>query len=322
MNFGQIKGQQQAIDFLKASLKNNRLAHCYLFIGPDGIGKKTTAFALAQYLNCKNPLGSIDSCDTCASCFKISQREHVDVSVIEPDGTSIKLKQVEDVSRNAFLRSYEGGFKVIIFDQAHLLTNEAANALLKTLEEPAEKTVFILITENPSLLPQTILSRAQSIHFRPLSASIIADLLTAQGYTDCAKIAPFANGSLTKAIALLNDAQVFAFRKYCGDFLADLCNTDAADIILWCASFDKDRQKALSFIAFAQAWYHDLLLYALNQENMIVNTDFADRFRVYSLESLSYIIKLLHTAEEHLNQNVSPRLVLEVLLLHIQEMFL
>ena len=114
MSFRQIKGQEQAISLLKSALKHHRLAHCYLFCGPSGVGKKTTALALAQYLNCTAPTAEIDACENCASCYKIAHHEHADVITIAPEGTSIKLKQVEAMIRQAALRSYEGGYQVIL----------------------------------------------------------------------------------------------------------------------------------------------------------------------------------------------------------------
>jgi DNA polymerase-3 subunit delta' len=173
------------------------------------VGKRKTAVALAQALNCTDPhitTGSpqlVDACGVCAACARIARGVHPDVLVVEPgDNGSIKIDQVRDIIDRAAYKPFEGRRRVVIVDGADALMPPAQNALLKTLEEPPPSSVFILVTPRPDVLLPTVRSRCPQLRFRPLSADEIASVLMAHGRreSDARAVAATADGSLSHAI--------------------------------------------------------------------------------------------------------------------------
>jgi len=163
----QIIGHDWAVTFLQQSLATGRVAHAYLFTGPPQIGKRTLARGLAQALNCT---GTQPPCGQCQSCQKVSKGTHPDVRIIEGEGAggSIKIDQVRAVKREAMLSSYEGRFRVYILRHVDMASLEAANSLLKILEEPPEHVVLVLTAVQPESLPATVVSRCQRLDLRPV----------------------------------------------------------------------------------------------------------------------------------------------------------
>lgn len=174
MPFDHIKGQDKVIKQLKGFLKHSRLASSFLFLGPEGVGKKLTAITLAKAKNCLN--NNFDSCDGCASCLKIDKLIHPDIHFIA-EAADTKIDDIRALKRMAGLVPYEANSKVFIIDNAHTMTPEAAGALLKILEEPTQKTMIILISHKPALLLKTIISRCQVIKFSPLPRDILKGIL-------------------------------------------------------------------------------------------------------------------------------------------------
>jgi len=157
---------------LEGAHRRGRLASTYLFAGENGIGKRMTALAFAARLNCTDPVDAgviVDACGMCASCVKFEAGTHPDLIIIEPDGAQIKVEQIRQVEEALSYRSFEGGYKVVLVDNAEAMNPAASNAFLKTLEEPAPGCLIILITSMPDRLLPTIRSRCSRINFKPLS---------------------------------------------------------------------------------------------------------------------------------------------------------
>ncbi|MEK7698516.1 MAG: DNA polymerase III subunit delta' [Nitrospirota bacterium] len=194
-----IIGQERAIEILRGCIKRNRVAHAYIFAGDEGIGKKLTAINFAKALNCQNNRNAssvlrnelknnthhasrithheIDCCDGCSSCIKINKSIHPDFFFIAPENGEIKVDVIRELQESISYKAFEGGWKVIIIDEAETLNQSAANAFLKTLEEPPEQTILILISSMSGLIPKTILSRCQRVNFSPLPFDKIGKLL-------------------------------------------------------------------------------------------------------------------------------------------------
>jgi DNA polymerase III gamma/tau subunit len=148
---------------LFGAVANKRVANAYLFIGPDEGAMRATAQAFASLLNCEKP--KEDSCGNCGPCGKIERGIHPDVLTISPEGASTKISQIRDLISYTRFGPSEGAFKVCIIDDAASMTGEAANSFLKTLEEPAQNIVFLLLAASDVGIPQTVLSRCQKIVF-------------------------------------------------------------------------------------------------------------------------------------------------------------
>ncbi|OIO73883.1 MAG: DNA polymerase III subunit delta' [Elusimicrobia bacterium CG1_02_37_114] len=210
--FKNILGQQKAVLSLQAQLRTNRIAQAYLFAGPEGVGRKKTAIEVAKALNCRNK-EQIEPCDECPSCRKIDKNIHPDVHLIDfawqaglleekpEQQTQIKIDVIREIQREISLKRFEGNYKVFIIDQAEKMSQSAMNCLLKTLEEPPENSLLILVTTSQDMLTQTIISRCQIIKFNRLMDSIIHKILTEKFNlsTNLDRITKFANGSVAKA---------------------------------------------------------------------------------------------------------------------------
>lgn len=173
MPFADIIGHERAKSMLRASSLNDRIAHAYLFHGEDGIGKRLTAFRFVQSLNCEAASGAEgpEACGACRSCRQIDARSFPDLLVIEPDRDrvvpQIKIEQIREVEHHIVYRPLIGSRKICLIDDADRMTLAAANALLKTLEEPPAHSLFLLISSRPSALPATVRSRCQLLRFAP-----------------------------------------------------------------------------------------------------------------------------------------------------------
>jgi DNA polymerase-3 subunit delta' len=212
MPFRDVRGHNRLIALLKRSIAGGTLPPSLLFVGPSGVGKRLTAVAVAQALNCLRQQiaeagGSSpepgDACGVCAACARIARGVHPDVLVVEAgDSGTIKIDQVRDVVERSAYRPFEGRRRAVIVDNADALVPAAQNALLKTLEEPPSASVFILVTSRPDVLLPTVRSRCPQLRFRPLPADEIAAALVARGHNEreARAVAATADGSLRLAL--------------------------------------------------------------------------------------------------------------------------
>jgi len=230
MPFRQVTGHRPLLELLARAVSRRSLPSTLIFAGPEGIGKRLTATALAQALNCESPVsfgaydGKIggqpsshdsevggqptslgnDACGVCGPCTRIGRGVHADVLVLEPgDSGSIKIDQVRDAIDRAAYRPFEGRRRVVIVDVADALVGEAQNALLKTLEEPPPSSVFVLVTSRPDLLLPTVRSRGHRLRFGALSESDVAAVLTQDhGFSvaDARAAAATSDGSVGRAL--------------------------------------------------------------------------------------------------------------------------
>jgi DNA polymerase III subunit gamma/tau len=220
--FDDLVGQQHVTDTLKNAIKNDRVAHAYIFSGARGVGKTTAARILAKALNCvKGP--TAEPCGECDSCKEIAAGTSLDV--IEIDAASNRgIDQIRELREMVRYAPASSRSKVVILDEAHMLTGEASNALLKTLEEPPDRVIFVMATTQPEDLVDTIRSRSQHFHFRALTFGEITGRLEEIARKEELKIEPgamaviarMAEGSLRDALSLLEQA-----RAYCGDTIPD-----------------------------------------------------------------------------------------------------
>ncbi len=181
MRFADIRDQDAALGIFKRAIATDKIPHAYLFEGPAGVGRNIAARALAMIMNCEEP--GDDSCGVCTSCRKILGNVHPDVRFLGlPEGKRrIPIEMIRNVQIWMGIRPHEGKAKVLVIDPADLLTEQAANALLKTLEEPRAGSLIILISDHASSLLPTIRSRCQSVRFGVLNESTVVDLLVGNG---------------------------------------------------------------------------------------------------------------------------------------------
>ncbi len=183
MSFQRILGQDQPKRIIQNALENNSVSHAYLFYGPESIGKKLTAVEFAKALNCEVS-GPKDNCGNCPSCRKIDHAIHPDFFFLEPEKSSpagrnafIKVEQIRELQNKLAYLPYEAKTKVAVIDGAETMNPQAANTLLKTLEEPPSSTILILIASNPYQLLPTIVSRCQGVKFHLLASEAVRQIL-------------------------------------------------------------------------------------------------------------------------------------------------
>ena len=172
MSFSSLIGNERNKQILQRLLQRNNLGLTLIFAGAEGIGKRQFALTLAKAANCQNPpADKNDSCDHCPACLRIQEGTYSDAITIQPDGTYIKIGQTRELINDVQVRPREGRQRFFLIDEADRLREEAANSLLKTLEEPPTTSTIILLTSRPDALLPTIRSRAQKLNFAPLSAA-------------------------------------------------------------------------------------------------------------------------------------------------------
>ena len=344
--FAEVVGQQHVIRTLQNAIRTGRVAHAYIFSGARGVGKTTTARILAKALNCvQGP--TPQPCNQCDPCREISAGNSLDV--LEVDAASNRgIDQVRELREMVRYAPAGGRHKVVILDEAHMLTTEASNALLKTLEEPPEKVVFVMATTEPEELQETIRSRAQHFHFRALSFREIGEALEAiakqEGVTAeagaLAVIARAADGSLRDALSLLEQALA-----YCGnevtegqvrELLGVVSSTLLDELAAAIEAHSTDRAFALvhrllaegqnlqQFCREAIGYFRNLLLARVcGADSDLIAAAPEDRPRLaraaaaFSEEDLTRFFQILLDTEEDVRRKPDPRLHLEMGLLRL-----
>lgn len=331
-----VIGQERAVSLLEHSLERAAVAHAYLLVGPRHVGKMTMALVMAQALNCQ---AETRPCGQCPACQRIAQGNHADVQVIglanvtgeeTRSKTEISIDQVRDLQHMASLAPFEGEYRVFIIDQAERLSLEAANALLKTIEEPEARVMFILLAACENGLPATVVSRCQRLELRPLAAGEIERVLREQRQIEPARaklLGRVSRGLMGWALNAASDEELLAGRLEKRDRIISLIGGGLAPRLAYAVeiadTFNRDRQKAKDILEIWREWWHDLMLVKLAIDEAVTNVDrIAELEKMaagLTLEQIRKFIGDIKVAEEELEQNASPRLVLEVLILSIPE---
>lgn len=299
-----VLGHQEIIGKLVASFEQGKPGQTYLFVGPDGIGKKLTALGLAQALLCaQNRRG----CGHCPSCFRVSQGAHEGLKVIEPSGANIKLEQAKEVIDFLSLKSLSGN-RVIIIDQAQTLNPQAANSLLKTLEEPPAGTFFFLIAPSVAGLLATIRSRSRIVQFHPLTAEDLARRVKAPQWALKA-----ARGSFEKLAQLQEGPEQELRGKAIEILKLFLQDRDFLLNEMWRTEF-KDRSQGQKMVSYWVGFMKDAIYFQEGAKAQIVNLDQAPLIKElaeYSREFLLNTIQKALQVEQAFGANRDPQLIIE-----------
>jgi DNA polymerase-3 subunit delta' len=331
----QVIGQTRAIELLRRSLDSERLSHAYLFVGQPHVGKTTLAINLAQALNCEQ---ETRPCGQCRSCLRIAAGNHPDVQLIgrmanaDPGeaGTKkeISITQIKELQRSAGLQPYEGRHRVFIIDGAEYLNEESANCLLKTLEEPPPRVLFILLTVNDNRLLPTIVSRCQRVELFPLPASVIEQALMEQWQVVPEKarvLSRLCRGSIGWAVSASRDESLVQERSQRLDELLSLNDAGLDQRFAFAArlaaQFGKSRDSVEEVLELWLEWWRDVILIKEGCVQFITNIDretaLHSHAECYSLVGIRGFMQAIQEAMVQLGQNANPRLVVEVLMLSI-----
>lgn len=336
MPFAEIVGQDRAIRVVRRALAAGTVPHAWLFFGPEGVGKFKTALAVAKALLCGQTAAD-DFCGSCTDCGRVDNEAHPDVLVLRAESKKgdregvgggqetgeIRIEQVRQFQRWAAVAAFEGGWRVGIFDGAERMNPYAANALLKTLEEPPPKTALILVSPSRGALLPTIASRCQALHFPPAGRDEVAAALAGRvegTREELGLLAELAGGSIGKALTLDRD-WVFRQRKLWVDMLCSFLEHRRPGL----EDFTEELVQSgriVEVLGFYRSWYRDLLVYRVTGDrSRIANLDLAEPIAdvagtfdpVGCVESIAALERARQSLEGHMN----TQLVLEGLLLDL-----
>jgi len=321
----QVVGHDWAVELLARSLAAGRIAHAYLFSGPAQIGKTALARALAQALNCQR---ADAPCGQCPSCQKIERQVHPDVRQIvgEGAGGGIRIEQIRALQREAALAPYEGRYRVLILERMDQASLEAANSLLKTLEEPPAHVVLGLTAVQVDALPATIVSRCQRLDLRPVATPLIEAMLRARGLAapKAQLLARLSGGRVGWAINAAEEESLLRHRQQDLDRLRQILSVGRVERLLFAAKASQNPSAVRQQIELWTCWWHDLWLVCARGErstDSLVNIDRLGELRLVAQQATFSQalagLQALQIAAAQLQANVSPRLALESLLLQL-----
>lgn len=309
---------------LQDSIRNNRLASSYLFTGPEGVGKNLVALTLAKALNCEK--SSFDACDECVSCQKIDKLNHPDLHLLgavsgdnEDESEVIKIEAIRQLQREINLRPYEAKTKVFIINNAHQLTAEASNALLKILEEPPAHSLIILITAKPSLLFRTIISRCRILKFASLPRLELKEILKKEHHLpedEAHFLASFCEGRIGFGLKM-KDSAIFREKNTIIDGFSRYADSNYE------TSLPQDRATIRKHLNILSIWLRDIYLAKAGvQGEEIINFDrryeLSKLAKDYSFSDLDIAFKAVSDSLLYLEQNINTRLLLSNLRLALK----
>ena len=327
----QVFGQPKAITLLERSIQHGQLSHAHLFVGPPHVGKLTLAVNMAQAVNCES---SEDvPCQQCPSCRRIAAGNHADVQIVDlisPEAKEIGINQIKGIQMSSHLPPFEGKRKVFIIDKAELLSNEAANCLLKTLEEPPPNVHLILLTASESRLLTTILSRCQRVELPPFPADMVTEILVTRydiSHDRATLLSRLSHGCLGWALLAHCDDTMLQHRQQRIAAFVDLGSASLQQRFAYAAEmaaqFGKSRDRVTEILSSWMEWWHDLLLIKGGNAQSITNIDckamLSDLAEGLTIKQIAGFIRHIQAVCQKLEQNVSPRAALEVLMLEMPQ---
>ncbi len=336
MLFSEIAGQEKAKDFLLGVLEREKLPHAYLFTGIPGVGKKRTALALATAVNCTAPSHG-DGCGDCPSCRRIAGGKSPDFLTIAPDGRNIKIKQIRELNRSLAFAPVSSRYRVAVLERSETMTAEAANAFLKTLEEPSPGNIFILTATEPMDLLPTIVSRCQRVSFQPLPVIAIRNLLRERREISKERasiLARLSSGSLGRALEMAEDGSLERRDKWLAR-ITELPGLSKGEVLKAVFVWAEDARRSgvpagqdvtsvlKEILDFWRGWYRDLLVTrAGTEDRCLLNKDFSQMLKKmvhgFKIKNLIKSIHLIDRAQRDVLENRNPALIMENLVLNLK----
>ena len=318
-------GHEWAVDMLKKHVINETTRHAYLFSGPPGLGRHTLALRFAQALNCATPVSAGIPCGQCRDCRQIAAMQHADLTIIQADaeGGTLKVDQIREARRTLTLKPYQSKYRVSIFLRFQEANDNAANALLKTLEEAPSYAVLILTADNPEQLLPTIVSRCEVLRLRPLRIEEVQrELETRELGSGRAKlIAHISGGRFGYALRLIENDALLEKREERLNDLQTLISASRVQKFSYADKLSKDKDVMRQAILFWLSYWRDVMLRTAQAETPLVNVDrnveIEDLASRMDLSSARLVVSGLESALEKMDRNVNSRMLAEVLLLDL-----
>lgn len=325
-NWG-LLGHEWAVNMLKQQLLHDSLRHAYLFSGPAGLGRRTLALRLAQAVNCPNPIAPADPCGKCRTCLQIQSMQYPDLAVVqsEKEGGILSVEKIRAVRQSLVLKPYQGKYRVALFLRFQEANANAANALLKTLEEAPAHVILLLTVDTSEQLLPTIVSRCEVIRLHPLPMERLESELKVRGAeAQTAKLlAHLSGGRPGEAFKLLADPTLLTFRNRRLDDLKKLIPASRVERFEYAEKLTNRRkeeeERFRDTLLIWLSYWRDVLVCASGASAPLVNVDRREEIeplaRRLGIPEARRLVTGTESAIEQLEMNVNPRLLAEVTLL-------
>jgi DNA polymerase-3 subunit delta' len=316
--FTQLLGQEKAKRLLSSSLMAGRVPHAYIFKGPEGVGKRLFARGVAAAVNCRDTK-RLGACGVCSSCKKFRSMNHPDFLVVSPDRGVIKIDQIRQLTKELSYPPYESAMRVVVLEDIQTMRREAANSLLKTLEEPPENNLLILTAEASQEILATLTSRCQVVPFSRLSIADTVAILVRQGIDrEAARLlARLSEGSPGKALLFQKTEMIALWRKLVS-FLSDPAvepDRDVGELLHLAETMAALKEELSSLLGLLKIWIRDLLL---GDEKDNGAAQDGNPVKSWNSNELFAKLQAIDRAERELSRNCNRNLVCEVLLFKLQ----
>lgn len=326
-----LLGHDWAVDMLRRHVVRGETRHAYLFAGAPGLGRRTLAIRFAQALNCEKPVAPGEPCFNCRTCKQIEAMQHPDLAIIQAvddegnskDGGTLKVDQIREVQRTLNLKPYQSPYRIAMFLRFQEANDNAANALLKTLEEAPAHAILLLTADTPEQLLPTINSRCEILRLRPLPLeAIVADLLERGMDEDRARLlAHISGGRPGFARRLMDDAALLEKRDERLNDLQTLLPTSRVEKFSYAEKLAKDKDAMRQTILVWLSYWRDVLLRVAGAETPLINIDRNMEIEFLAgrldLSAARKVVSEHESVLEKMDRNVNSRLLAEVLLMDL-----
>ena len=325
--FKDVVGRKELIGYMQRAVETGSVSHAYILCGEKGSGKKLLANLFAMALQCEKQ--QPEPCNECHSCKQVLSSNHPDIiQVTHEKPTSISVDDIrEQVNRDVMIRPYSSQYKIYIIPESDMMTEQAQNAILKTLEEPPEYAVFFLLVENTEKLLPTINSRCVMLRLRNVKDSLIQHYLTEQMEIPDSKAkvcVAFAQGNIGRAVMLATSEHFAEVKEAAVQLLQHVNEMEVTQMVAAIQTITKYKLEITDYLDILMIWYRDVLLYKATKD--IDKVIFAEQMEYIreqakrsSYEGIETILKSMETAKARMRANVNFDLIMELLLLTIKE---
>jgi len=320
-----LVGNGWAVDMLKKHVTNGTTRHAYLFAGPPGLGRRSLALRFAQALNCETPTEAGIPCGQCRDCRQIAAMQYADLTIVqaEAEGGTLKVDQIREARRTLTLKPYQAKYRFALFLRFQEANDNAANALLKTLEEAPSYAVLILTADNPEQLLPTIVSRCEVLRLRPLKVEELMKELESRGIESgrAKLIAHISGGRFGYAQRLLEDDALLEWREERLNDLQTLISASRVEKFAYADKLARDKETMRQAVLVWLSYWRDVMLRTAHASTPLVNVDrnveIEDLAQRLDLPIARQVVSGLEDVLEKMERNVNSRLLAEVLLLDL-----
>lgn len=326
LDFKNVIGHEQVIEHMQNAIKYKKVSHAYILNGEEGTGKKLLANVFAKALQCQ--AGESDSCGTCTSCLQVDSGNHPDIKYVTHEKASIGVDDIRgQINSDMGIKPYSSQYKIYIIDDASKMTEQAQNALLKTIEEPPAYGIIILLTDNLNQLLPTILSRCVTLNLKPIRTEMVKNyLMNEHKIPDyMAELsASFSQGNIGKAIKYASSEEFLKIKEEVLHLLRHIEEMEFYEIIDAIKNISINKLEINDYLDLIILWYRDILMFKVTKNpNLLL---FKEEYKYISnqasmrdYEGIENIINAIDKAKIRLKANVNFDIAIELMLLTLKE---